>query len=70
MKYLLEENEMANLIHKDRIRMPVDEFLSALEKAVRKNMAFLNVVYGHGEAQQFMKELETAIKTLRIKLDL
>lgn len=64
MQFILSEEEYKKLIHKDRLKQPIDEFIKSLEKTVRAAAPYSNE--GVVDLQMF----KDAIKTLSIKLDL
>jgi len=63
MQYILSEEEYSKLIHKDRIRFPIDEFKKSLQTAYEGSL--------NKYADQFLvNKIKEALTTLNIKLDL
>lgn len=64
MQYILSEKEYKELIHKDRIRIPLDNFLESVNKMIGKQS--FNPLMVEVDRYKF----ETELKTLQIKLDI
>jgi hypothetical protein len=66
MQFILSEEEYKKLIHKDRIKQPVDEFVAAVTKQLKH--------YGEygtpGIESPLVTAIKTSLQTLSIKLDL
>jgi hypothetical protein len=68
MQFILSEEEYRKLIHKDRIKQPIDEFTEAVGKSMRH---FGAGVFGASPAMRhFEDEFRASFQTLKIKLDL
>jgi len=68
MQFILSEEEYKKLIHKDRIKQPIDEFTEALRKVIK---GFGPDTLDRSHAMRcFMDEFASAYQTLKIKLDL
>jgi hypothetical protein len=66
MQYILQEDEMKNYIHKDRLKIPLDEFnRKVTEIQKRYNIPTLCL-----KEEPVIKEIITELQTLNIKLQL
>ncbi len=65
MQFILNEEEYKKLIHKDRIKGPVDEFIKTLNKIFGPD-ACNNLLI----KEEIIAPLKQSIRTLSIKLDL
>ncbi len=65
MQHLLTDKEFENYVHKDRIRIPVDEFVKELERYIHRGtkLETSDVVIP-------IVQLQNHLNTLKIKLDL
>jgi len=64
MQFILSEDEYKKLIHKDRIKQPIEEFIKGIQNMIPKEERTL--AYMSPQIQIF-REL---VQTLSIKLDL
>lgn len=66
MQFILEEKEYKDLIHKDRIKLPIDDFCKKAAEIGRKYTISVNDFHYNPAIQEILNELDT----LRIKLSL
>ncbi len=65
MQFILSEEEYNKLIKKERIKVPIDDFIKSMERALLNKG-----VYGVDKTDPFFEDFRTNLQTLRIKLDL